>query len=340
MTSEAMKLTGTILHYASKTIGALGAGHKMHERLSKQNTTSLDKLDLFTQGAFITLTGITAGLTEATHATSAEVGIGLHAAEGVADISRYVTDKAAEKNGWTSADALNLLGIFGIRTGEVTGFACEHYPHILNGHQQEVELVGSIIGTMGSATRNRKVIIQGSRVFLVAGNRLFKFIRKTDKDAKSEGDTKSDAASTTKGAIKSAGKNPLSEAEQKELSAFCMDIETFRASYLKDPKSCTVIPECLIDSNIWDFVCPISTRPIRFIRVPNVSEDTLKEYPYLAELCYEAGSLEKWIKDNPEKAPPGWPEGLIAPKISDFKEDVRCQTAINKKLENLARNYF
>ncbi len=96
------------------------------------------------------------------------------------------------------------------------------------------------------------------------------------------------------------------------------------------------IPDFIADDPLLAiYRCPIAKWPIRFAFLPKLSDEQLSKNRSLAKLAYDKVEAEKWIKERPREAPPGWPVSLLPlpMKSGYFVTNLYKQDAIDSTLK-------
>lgn len=84
------------------------------------------------------------------------------------------------------------------------------------------------------------------------------------------------------------------------------------------------------DPFFQDHVCPITQKPIRFVKQVKTSDDDA--------VFYEEQAIEKWFSEKPETPPPSWPEG-IAYKKEALRDCLKMQLEIDGRMKTIIEKF-
>lgn len=99
------------------------------------------------------------------------------------------------------------------------------------------------------------------------------------------------------------------------------------------------IPEILyLTPTFRQNLCCISQTPIRYLLVPNLTEQELKQNSQLVKVKYERAAIDEWRQKHPHENPPHWPATLQFNQ-DNLKTPVLLQDTIEQNLRDSATEY-
>jgi hypothetical protein len=316
----------------------------------KENPTNAEKFDAAAQAALALLrTGELAipgnqllgqtSLIPSHHSSSLRVGA------AVADLICQISGPIAERGSLNLDERINIVASISIESGYCIERIHDRMPELLNLSDQKITNLNMILNTSVYAIKCRKNLVQ-----------LFEFILGT-----SLGKT------TKKIGLKVYGllwNDPHSEpvlsprpqchiiAEQLAQDYAIADQQYGRELREKiqslqqivgNIDSVNEIPSLLLNHDlIQQFRCSISKQPIRYILVPQLSEEILRQNKAIRKVFYEKSAIENWIKRNPDQIPPEWPcEYLPLPlQVNYLKSSPHLQDIIDENLKQAATDFL
>jgi hypothetical protein len=102
--------------------------------------------------------------------------------------------------------------------------------------------------------------------------------------------------------------------------------------HLKDLYLLTSIPPIVEkeDEFFGEHLCPITQKPIRFIKEVKAGDDST--------VFYENEAIAKWFLEHPETPPPAWPEN-VPYEESSLQDNLKIQLEINARIEKIIQRF-
>lgn len=316
------------------------AGIKIYQAFSKENSSALDKVAAVVQGIFA---GAQIGdlVVRNISSISNQAKFGMSVAVGLADGARFGTQTYANvKNkgkNWTKNDTVSVVfegaALAFFRAGDILDVG----ERLANCDQNKA--LCKKIGDLAKVLEN--VGFGGGLGIGIYAKCTLVYNRYLQAQLTNVQQGNASAANSASVAMEQEQVKKDAEAapalSDEDINSQILLLLNYSAGMNELPS----IPQIIEKDRAFRHFCRITNKPIRSILIPNIPSDP--KLPYNQQrairdkIFYERKSIEKWIKDNPNVPPPGWPVDVLPVPIKavNLVRDIKSQAHVDNVLAEI-----